>query len=48
MNPVYYRLAGEPKQIWKIPDARHIQGITAHPKEYERRVVSFFDDALLR
>jgi len=47
MNPVYYRLAGEPKQIWEIPNARHIQGITAHPKEYERRVVGFFDRALL-
>jgi hypothetical protein len=47
MNPVYYRLAGRPKQIWEIPDARHIQGITAHPKEYERRVVGFFDKALL-
>jgi MYXO-CTERM domain-containing protein len=48
MNPVYYRLAGGRKEIWAIPDARHIQGITAHPKEYERRVVGFFDRALLR
>jgi hypothetical protein len=47
MNPVYYRLAPGPKQIWEIPDARHIGGITKHPAEYERRVVSFFDDALL-
>jgi uncharacterized protein len=47
MNPVYYRLAPGEKQIWAIPDARHIQGITKHPVEYERRVVSFFDDALL-
>ena len=47
MNPVYYRLAPGEKHIWAIPDARHIQGITKHPVEYERRVVSFFDDALL-
>jgi fermentation-respiration switch protein FrsA (DUF1100 family) len=46
MNPVYYRLAGGPKTIWEIPDARHIQGLTAHPKEYERRVVGFFDRVL--
>ena len=47
MNPVYHRLASGPKQIWSIPDAKHVLGITAHPKEYERRVVGFFDDALL-
>ena len=47
MNPTYHRLAGEPKSIWAIPEAQHIQGITARPKEYERRVVDFFDGALL-
>jgi hypothetical protein len=47
MNPEYYRRAGGPKQIWEIPDAKHIGGITAHPREYERRVVGFFDEALL-
>ncbi|MGZ8783349.1 MAG: alpha/beta hydrolase [Gaiellaceae bacterium] len=47
MNPEYYRLAAGPKQIWSIPDAKHVLGITARPQEYERRVVGFFDDALL-
>lgn len=47
MNPTYYRLAGRPKSIWAIPEADHIQGITARPEEYERRVVDFFDRALL-
>ena len=47
MNPTYYRLAGRPKAIWAIPEADHIQGIAARPKEYERRVVDFFDRALL-
>jgi hypothetical protein len=28
-------------------DARHIKGITAEPQAYERRVVGFFDNALL-
>jgi fermentation-respiration switch protein FrsA (DUF1100 family) len=46
MNRDYYRLAGQPKAIWAIPEAGHIQGITARPKEYERRVVAFFDRAL--
>jgi hypothetical protein len=48
MNPEYHRLAGGPASIWRIDDAMHIQGITAHPKEYERRVVGFFDDTLVR
>ena len=47
MNPVYFKLAAGPKTIWEIPDAKHVQGIAAHPMEYERRVVGFFDHALL-
>jgi uncharacterized protein len=47
LNPKYYAAAGEPKQIWEIPEASHTGGITARPREYERRVVGFFDDALL-
>jgi MYXO-CTERM domain-containing protein len=46
LNPKYYAAAGEPKQIWEIPEASHTGGITARPAEYERRVVGFFDDAL--
>ncbi len=47
LNPKYYAAAGEPKQIWEIPEASHTGGITARPREYERRVVGFFDRALL-
>jgi uncharacterized protein len=47
LNPKYYAAADEPKQIWEIPEASHTGGITARPKEYERRVIGFFDDALL-
>jgi uncharacterized protein len=43
----YHAAAGEPKELWEIPDAGHIGGITAHPEEYERRVVGFFDRTLL-
>jgi hypothetical protein len=46
MNPEYHRLAGGPASIWAIDDAMHIQGITAHPREYEKRVVGFFDTTL--
>jgi hypothetical protein len=47
MNPVYQRLIGPSAQIWAIDDARHIKGLQTHPEEYERRVVGFFDEALL-
>jgi uncharacterized protein len=43
MNPQYYELAKGPKQLWQIEDAKHTGGIRAHPAEYERRVVGFFD-----
>ena len=30
-----------------VPGAEHTGGIDAHPAEYERRVVRFYDQALL-
>ena len=47
LNPQYYAAAGEPKTIWVIPEAGHTGGLTARPAEYERRVIAFFDRALL-
>ena len=46
-QPKYYAAAGEPKQIWKVPGADHTGGLKAQPAEYERRVVDFYDRALL-
>ena len=46
-QPKYYAAAGEPKQIWKVPGADHTGGLKAQPAEYERRVVAFYDRALL-
>jgi hypothetical protein len=48
LNPEFFGAAGAPKTLWEIPDASHTGGIRAHPDEYERRVVGFFDRALLR
>jgi hypothetical protein len=47
MSERYYELASGPKQIWEMPTAKHVGGIREEPAEYERRVVGFFDDALL-
>jgi uncharacterized protein len=46
-NKGFYAAAGEPKEIWEVPNGQHIAGITTEPEEYERRVIGFFDDALL-
>ena len=46
LNDVFYDAAREPKDIWNVPGAGHTGGIEAEP-EYERRVVGFFDRALL-
>jgi dienelactone hydrolase len=47
LNPEYYQAASEPKTLWKIPEATHVGGYDARPREYEERVVGFFDAALL-
>jgi fermentation-respiration switch protein FrsA (DUF1100 family) len=43
----FYESAREPKAVWQVPEASHTGGIEARPREYERRVVGFFDEALL-
>jgi uncharacterized protein len=47
LNPDYFAAAGDPKELWRIPDGGHTGGIEARSGEYERRVVGFFDRALL-
>ncbi len=43
----YYEAATGSKQLWAI-EGSHVQGIDDEPEEYERRVIAFFDAALLR
>ena len=47
LNRDYYAAAKEPKTLWEMPEASHVGGIDARPREYERRVAGFFDEALL-
>ncbi len=46
-NRVYADAAREPVEFWELPDVAHPAAIRERPKEYERRVVGFFDNALL-
>ena len=47
LTPVYHRAAGPSSSLLAVPGADHIKGIEAQPHRYERRVVEFFDEALL-
>jgi pimeloyl-ACP methyl ester carboxylesterase len=47
LQPSYYAAAGQPKTLWRIAEARHTGGLAARPRAYERRVIAFFDQALL-
>ena len=46
-NEELYRVAHGTKELWEVPGAGHAAGATAQPAEYERRLVGFFDEALL-
>ena len=45
-NTAYYRAAREPRAIWGVPGAGHVGALEARPREYEQRVVGFFDQHL--
>jgi dienelactone hydrolase len=47
LSPGYYAAAGEPKALWEVAGASHTGAIDAHPRAYERRIIAFFDRALL-
>ena len=47
VNLIYAEAAREPVDLWDLPDVAHTAAIRERPEEYERRVVGFFDDALL-
>jgi fermentation-respiration switch protein FrsA (DUF1100 family) len=42
-----YDAAGEPRQLWFDPELEHTEFWFARPKEYEKRIVAFFDQYLL-
>jgi len=47
LNRVYRDAGGPSAALWEIRGAGHTAGISAVPAEYERRVVGFFDRALV-
>ena len=47
LNRVYYASAHQPKALWEVPRGGHTGALQAVPVQYEARVVSFLDRALL-
>ena len=47
LNEEYFEAAEEPKALWAVSVGGHVGSQGAEPEEFERRVVGFFDDALL-
>jgi hypothetical protein len=47
LNEEYHRAAGEPKELWAVEQGGHVGSQAAEPEEFERRVVGFFNAALL-
>jgi hypothetical protein len=47
-NALYNEVGNPAVEHWNLPDAHHTAAIRERPGEYERRVVAFFDAALLR
>jgi pimeloyl-ACP methyl ester carboxylesterase len=43
---LYDRAGGERSQVWYLPQAGHTAALRQYPREYERRVVDFFDTHL--
>jgi uncharacterized protein len=41
-----FKAAGEPKQLWIVPEADHLEARSLWPREYEDKVVTFFDKYL--
>ena len=48
VNRAYVEAAGDPVELWALPDVAHTNAIDQVASEYERRVVEYLDTALLK
>jgi hypothetical protein len=46
-NRIFFEAAQEPKELWELPNGEHGAAILQSAGVYARRVVEFFDKALL-
>jgi len=43
-----WRILGEPKQLWTVPNAKHNQSVVVEPAEYATKSAAFFEQYLYR
>jgi uncharacterized protein len=48
LNRLWADRVGDRVDLWELPEGKHTAAIDEHPREYERRVVGFFDRLLLQ
>jgi pimeloyl-ACP methyl ester carboxylesterase len=46
-NRLFFQAAGEPKELWELPNGKHGAAILQSSGAYSQRVIEFFDKALL-
>jgi len=46
-NKVFATAVSPRAEVWVVPGAGHTQGFSRAPEDYERRVIEFFEEALL-
>jgi pimeloyl-ACP methyl ester carboxylesterase len=46
-NRIFFQAAGEPRELWELPEGEHGGAVLVDSHAYIRRVVEFFDKALL-
>jgi len=42
---LFYEAAGQPKELWEVPNARHAEVYFQDARAYQKRIVDFFDKA---
>jgi fermentation-respiration switch protein FrsA (DUF1100 family) len=45
-SEILFAAAGEPKELWLVPDIDHTRGMRDRQDEYSERIVQFFDQHL--
>ena len=48
LNRIYAEAAREPVELWDLPEVSHTAAIRERSQDYERRVIGFFDEAMLQ
>jgi fermentation-respiration switch protein FrsA (DUF1100 family) len=43
-----YAAAGEPRELWFDPELGHVEFLAKRPEEFERRLIAFYDNYLLK